>query len=57
MVKNARHNNIPINCIVFKEKTLEFAKSLEMQDFHASDEWVGQWKKRFNASFKTASGI
>ena len=54
-LKTARHNNIPINCTIFKEKALEFAKSLEIQDFHASDGWVGRWKKRFNVSFKTVS--
>ena len=36
-LKTARHNNIPINCAIIKEKAPEFAKSLEMQDFHASE--------------------
>ena len=39
----------------FKEKALEFAKSLELNDFHAFDGWVSRWKKRFNVSFKTVS--
>ena len=55
-LQNARHNNIPINGTIFKEKALEFTKSLEIQDFHASDGWVSRWKKRFNVSFKTVSG-
>ena len=47
---------MPINCTIFKQKALESAKSLEIQDFHASDRWVGWWKKRFSVSFKTVSG-
>ena len=41
-LKTARHNNVPINCTIFKEKALEFAKSLEMQDFHTSDGWMSR---------------
>ena len=55
-LKTARYNNIPISCSVFKEKALEFAKSLDLKDFQASDGWMDQWKKRFNVSFKTVSG-
>ena len=55
-LQNARHNNIPISGTIFKEKALEFTKSLEIQDFHASNGWVSRWKKRFNVSFKTVSG-
>ena len=55
-LKTARHSNIPISCSIFKEKALEFAKSLDLNDFHASDGWVSRWKKRFNVSFKTVSG-
>ena len=36
-LKNARHSNALINSNIFKEKALEFAKSLEFHDFHASD--------------------
>ena len=35
-LKTARYSNIPISCSIFKEKALEFAKSLELNDFHAS---------------------
>jgi len=55
-LKTARYSNIPISCSIFKEKALQFAKSLELNDFHASDGWVSRWKKRFNVSFKTVSG-
>ena len=54
-LKTARHSNIPIKCNKFKEKALEFAKSLEFHDFHASNGWLGVWKKSFNVSFKTVS--
>ena len=41
-LKTTRHNSMPINCTIFKEKALEFPKSLEIQDFHASDGWEGR---------------
>ena len=55
-LKTARYSSIPISCSIFKEKALEFAKSLELNDFQVSDGWVCRWKKRFNVSFKTGSG-
>ena len=36
-LKTARYSNIPISISIFKEKALEFAKSLELNDFYASD--------------------
>ena len=54
-LKTARHSNIPINCNIFKEKALEFAKSLGFQDFQACDGWLGRWKNLFTISFKTVS--
>ena len=40
-LKSARHNNILISSTIFKEKSLEFAKSLEIQDFTLlMDGWV-----------------
>ena len=36
-VKTVRHSNIPINCNIFKEKALDFAKSLDFHDFNASN--------------------
>ena len=29
---------------------------MNFDDFHASDGWLDCWKKRYNISFKTASG-
>ena len=40
-LKTVRHSNIPINCNIFKEKALYFAKSLDFHDFHASNGWPG----------------
>ena len=40
-LKTARY--FPISCSILKEKALEFAKSLELNDFHASDGWVNRW--------------
>ena len=55
-LKTAEQSNIPINCNIFKEKALEFSKSSEFHNFQACDEWLCRQKKRFNVSFKTASG-
>ena len=33
LLKTARYSNIPISCSIFKEKALEFAKSLELNEF------------------------
>ena len=40
-LKTVRHSNIPINCNIFKEKALNFVKSLYFHDFHASNGWLG----------------
>ena len=34
-LKNARLNNIPVNGIIFEEKTLSLAKSIGLTDFRA----------------------
>jgi len=36
-LKTARYSSIPISCSIFKEKALEFTKSLQFNDFHTSD--------------------
>ena len=40
-LKTVRHSNIPIGCNTYKEKTQDFAKSLDFHDFHASNGWLG----------------
>ena len=42
-----RSENIPINCPMFKEKAQEFAKQLNLEDFHASDGWLEKLKNLF----------
>ena len=54
---NVRHQNMPVNGSMLKVKALYF-KELGLSDtFQASDWWLDRWKKRFNVSFKTISGI
>ena len=40
-LKTGSDRNIPITCNIFKEKALDFAKSLDFHDFHASNGWLG----------------
>ena len=49
--------NVPVGANVLKLKALEFAKKLDLGNFHASDGWMDRWKKLFNVSFKTISGM
>ena len=44
---NARHQSMPVSGTIFKVKALYFAKKLGCD----------RWKKRYNVSFKTISGI
>ena len=54
---NARHQSIPVSGIIFKAKALYFAKEHGCDSFQPSDGWLDRWKKRYNVSFKTISGI
>ena len=56
-LKSARDRNVPVGANVLKLKALEFAKKLDLGNFHAADGWMDRWKKRFNVSFKTISGM
>ena len=42
-----RNENIPINCPMFKEKAQEFAKQLNLEDFHTSGGWLEKLEKRY----------
>ena len=48
-----RSKKVPIDGIILKEKALEFAKTLGIKKFKASDCWLNKWKKRYkyNNSF------
>ena len=48
-----RSQKVPIDGIILKEKDLEFAKTLGVKEFKASDCWLNKWKKRYkyNNSF------
>ena len=54
--KNVRSNNIPVNRIIIKEKTLSLAKSFELIDFRGLVGWLDKWKQRHNVTFKAVSG-
>ena len=53
---NTRANNVPASGVVLKEKALQFAKSLYLDDFRASDGWLDRWKSRHNVTSREASG-
>ena len=53
---NTRANNVPVSGVVLKEKALQFAKSLHLDDFRASDDWLDRWKSRHNVTFREVSG-
>ena len=42
-----RYQKVPIDGIIFKDKALEFAKTLEIKEFKTSDCWLNQRKKRY----------
>ena len=51
-----RDRHVPINGKVIQEKALQYAKELEIENFHASDGWLDRWKKRNSISFKVVAG-
>ena len=52
---NTRANNVPVSSVVLKEKALQFAESLHLDDFRASDGWLDRWKSRHNVTFREVS--
>ena len=54
--KNSRENDISISGLTLKGKALQFAKSLNLPHFKASDGWLDRWKSRNNVVFRTISG-
>ena len=54
--QNIRANNVLVSSVVLKEKALQFAKSLHLDYFRASDGWLDRWKSRHNVTFREVSG-
>eukprot|EP00794_Sanderia_malayensis_P001774 gene1774-biopygen1618 len=54
--QNTRANNVPVSGVILKNKGLEFATSLHLPDFRASDGWLDRWKARHNVTFRYVSG-
>nr|XP_015913217.2 tigger transposable element-derived protein 4-like [Parasteatoda tepidariorum] len=55
-LKHARSQNVPISSVILKEKAMEIAKELNIEDFHCSNGWLERFKDRNCLSFKTICG-
>ena len=44
---SVRGNNIPINSPILLEKTHEFVKAFNYNDFTASNGWLRDWKEMY----------
>ena len=53
---NTCANNVSVSDVVLKEKVLQFAKSLHLEYFRASDGWLDRWKSRHKVTFGEVSG-
>ena len=53
---NARELNIPFGGYISIQKTLDFAKELDITDFKASEGWLDRWKNKHNIVLRTVSG-
>ena len=51
-----RSKDLAVSALVFEIKAIELVEKLNIENFKASNDWLDRWKKRFNVSFKTASG-
>ena len=45
-----RSQKVPVDGIILKEKALEFAKTLRIKEFKASDFRLNKWKKKYTNS-------
>ena len=45
-----------VSALILKTKAIDFAEKMRIENFHASDDWLDCWKKRYNVSFKKISG-
>ena len=46
-----------VSATVLKTKTLYYAKEFSYEEFQVLDVWLHRYKKRYNTSFMTVSGI
>ena len=51
-----RDEGIPVNGPVLKEKAIQYAKELDIENFKASNGWFERWKSLHEITFKTVSG-
>lgn len=54
--KNVRSNSISVSGNILKEKALEIAKELNVENFNASNGWIERFKERHGLSFKKICG-
>lgn len=54
--KNVRSNNIFVSGNILKEKALEIANELNVENFNASNGWIERFKERHGLSFKKICG-
>jgi len=55
-LKHARSQNVPISAVILKEKAIEIAKELNIEDFGGSNGWLERFKERHCLSFKSICG-
>ena len=51
-----RSRDEAVSTLILKNKAIDFAEKMSIENFHASDGWLDRWKKRYNVSFKKISG-
>ena len=47
--------NVSLSVAIIQEKTLTFAKKLNVENFQVSDDWLRRWNERNQTTFKTIS--
>ena len=52
-IKRMRMNNLLISRVILKEKAINYAQELQVEEFHASNRWFERWKARFNVEAAT----
>ena len=55
-VKFVRENKVPLTGDIIQQKDMDFAKELGLNDFSASQGWLGRFKAKHNLCGKVISG-